>query len=377
MALNAFTIYSHPEPIKESKISDLSPELDEGAQGPSSKPLVRIPNNFVSAKGDYDEFGRLTGTPEVAIDVNAKDMGSRARIGDWYSSLQRTQTPATLTSAPRSQSPHTSHSRSTAPTASTSHAAHTTNWFKPLVPDLQNTPTADSLAEMLKRDPPDSQNPLIPPVHYALGPQNRGYEMLTKGGWEEGQPLGPTSKRTQRPSSEATSSSYMKKEKWATLTGDMPKLVLRDEHDGSTLLVDITNAEEDDEEESETSDEEENNGLFSADDPTQEETGMIVDARQDGRSQDKAILTPIPVVLKNDRTGLGLTKKKRLVTHSSLALRHHIQQGKLERRNHATEARQMERDYMRGMYGRGKRAYARKAAAEQEKRKRIRELMNS
>lgn len=314
---------------------------------------------------------RNRGTSDALIDESTKRKGPGAGIGDWYSSLQRTQTPTSHTPSSRSQTPSMGHSRPTKSTPSINNAPARTNWFKPQAPQPQTMSTADSLADMLKRDPPNSQNPLVPPVYYALGPQNRGYEMLTKGGWEEGQPLGPTSKRTQPP---VPISSSMKQEKWATLTGNMPKLVVRDEQDGSARLVDLAKPENDDDEELDTSDEEQGDGLFSMGDVSQPGSSVTVQA---GRSKDSAILTPIPVVLKNDRAGLGLSKKKRLVTHSSLALQHHIQQGKLERRHHATEMRQMERDYMRGVYGRGKRAYARKAAAEQEKRKRLRELMNS
>jgi hypothetical protein len=109
--------------------------------------------------------------------------------------------------------------------------------------------------------------------------------------------------------------------------------------------------------------------------PGQEPRPDIVD-EMNASHLDKPLLTPIAVALKNDRAGLGLSKNKRLVTHSSLALHQHIQQGKLERRHHISEMKRMEREHRKGQYGRGKRAYARMAKEDSEKRKRMMEYMN-
>ncbi|KAG8702582.1 hypothetical protein FRC08_003391 [Ceratobasidium sp. 394] len=43
---------------------------------------------------------------------------------------------------------------------------------------------------MLEQSPPSLQDPLQPPVFLHLNPTNRGWGMLQRHGWEEGQPLG-------------------------------------------------------------------------------------------------------------------------------------------------------------------------------------------
>lgn len=169
-----------------------------------------------------------------------------------------------------------------------------------------------------------------------------------------------------------------KKEKWMLLDSSMPKLVVRQGEGGPMELVDLTNpAEQEEEEESSEEEDEDGSEMFESDE--EENDG---ESRPDTPSgepstskQSTAILTPIPVALKHDRKGLGASKKKRLVTHSSLALRHHIQQGAWERQHHISETRRVERARLRGEFGRGKRAYARKAKAEQRGRDSLMEYM--
>ncbi len=60
-----------------------------------------------------------------------------------------------------------------------------------------STPT---LADILSRDPPPlpSQKRFKPSVWLAVGPGNKGFEMLQKSGWEEGEALGRASRRKAR-----------------------------------------------------------------------------------------------------------------------------------------------------------------------------------
>jgi len=226
---------------------------------------------------------------------------------------------------------------------------------------------------------------MTPPVYYAIGPTNRGYELLSKGGWREGQPLGPhrglgsAPSGVDRPSSPSSSESS-ETEKWKTLPGSMPKLLVPRDGGHEIDVIDLVGGESEEEEVSYEDDGKLFKALHSSTTipPTTPPVSEGISPGKELRSDilDKPLLTPIAVALKNDRAGLGLSKNKRLVTHSSLALHQHIQQGKLERRHHISEMKRMEREHRRGQYGRGKRAYARMAKEDAEKRKRMMEYMN-
>jgi len=150
-------------------------------------------------------------------------------------------------------------------------------------------------------------------------------------------------------------------------------------------LIDLTIPNEDETEESSEEEEEEDVEMFAKPNGGEEDRSSSGTESEESDQQQvesttkpsKAILTPIPVVLKHDRKGLGLSKSKKLVTHSSLALRHHIQHGALDRRQHISEMRRLERELLRGEFGRGKNAFARKAKEEQRKRDRLMEYMGS
>lgn len=221
--------------------------------------------------------------------------------------------------------------------------------------------------------------------------------MLSKSGWEEGQPLGPQSgllggsksgQRKQSPKRVQLAESKRKKEKWMLLDTSMPKLVVpRGEGFSGVEIVDLTIPDEDATEESSEDEEGEDSEMFATPNgEKEEEVSPSSDSESEesdrqpaatASSQSKAILTPIPVALKHDRKGLGLSTSKKLVTHSSLALRHHIQHGALERRHRISEMKRLERERLRGEFGRGKRAFARKAKEEQRKRDRLMEYMAS
>lgn len=420
MALSAHTIYGRQH-FDGVKIEDNVIAGQPGGEGDANAAEVvgRIPPppvRFVPAKGDYDELGRLKSGVGLSSSSKSANKGSSG-IGDWYSSLSRTHTDSPRpreghTTTPTPSTPpnlfptvvtESSLTPSSSSAARPSAAQRPTNWFKSTSnPHSVDTITSTStLADMLRRDPPNPRQPLTPPVYYAIGPTNKGYEMLSRGGWREGQPLGrrrglgSTPGNERQPSSSSDESSdEEEEEKWNTLGGGMPKLLVT--RGNEVDVVDLTRGrnEENDEEEVRY---DRDGKLFKAlhasesvspgtppVEITSREMSLELDAEQQALNNDlnlshidKPLLTPIAVALKNDREGLGLTKKTRLVTHSSLAIHQHIEQGKKERRHHISEARRMEREHRRDQYGRGKRAFARMAKEEADKRKRMMEYMNS
>jgi hypothetical protein len=77
-----------------------------------------------------------------------------------------------------------------------SHSPSTTSGPGSPAPGPRPPPT---LADMLARDPPPnkSQEAYTPPTWIMLPPSNRGFRMLQKSGWSEGEPLGPYFTRRQ------------------------------------------------------------------------------------------------------------------------------------------------------------------------------------
>lgn len=410
MALNAYTIYGNPLPDQTHSVDHLPiHELNgdelalEGSPKQSAKQSTMY---FVPAQGDYDELGR----PRNRIDsfgLSSGKITTAKGLGDWYSSLRRTHTDpprqreakgiTTTTKLYTKETDNASNPPTPSTVAGPSKIHERPNWFKsiPNPNAAANNTEKATLADMLRRDPPNPAKPMIPPVYYAIGPTNRGYEMLSRGGWKEGQPLGRRRGIGSRPDEgtkvrSPSPSSSSEEEKWEKLGGPMPKL-LRPTGTGNKFdVIDLTKEDEDEDEDKEPK-YDENGKLFSAlhasDAPTPFTPPNSLVSRermpsQDGDEdesdtleQDKPLLTPVAVALKNDRTGLGHTKKRRLVTHSSLAIHHHIQQGRTERRHQVSELRRMEREHRRSEYGRGKRAYARMAKEEALKRKRMMEYM--
>ncbi|KAG8808643.1 hypothetical protein FRC17_003857 [Serendipita sp. 399] len=384
MALNAYTIYSDNRSGTLESQDETQSHDEDGMQKPDGERSHRIHIQFVPAKSGYDDLGR----PILGIDQSPRDakVSADGGIGDWYMSLQRSQRkeppPRRVSGTKSKDKALPVSSEGGLKEVSGPERPIQNNWFRPASSvSLQERKQSSSLAEMLRREPPNPENPLVPPVYYAIGPTNKGYEMLTKGGWEEGQPLGPAAASASASASSVQGVRYSrqveKKEKWVTLYGSMPKLLVPKVDGAGVEVVDISREEE----ESESSSwEDDDTPMFEqATNDGPAAPGAIEPRIRSGEVSkfDKPILTPIPVALKNDRVGLGAEKRKRLVTHSSLAIQHHIQQGRINQKHHISEMRRMERDHLRGTYDRGKRAYARKAKEEEEKRKRLREYMKS
>lgn len=408
MALHSYTIYSDTPRTGSDEdtgisVAEVVVDGDEGGFV-GQRISNQAPMNFVREQGEYDERGRAVSSDSMQFSSVKK---AASGLGDWYSSIQRSATksapPQSSRMAPVTPSPTASNSRAVSQTEIAAPMPQTTSsisrptrkdWFKsrPNMAGLERS-NQSTLADMIRRDPPNPHRPHVPPVHYALGPENRGYDMLSRGGWQEGQPLGPLGQHDSKRSlghlaSTSTRSTPEKEEKikFRSLPGAMPKLVVPKEGGIGVNLVSLTRPEECEESSEEEFEDGEDilmpgssNIRFSsapADDRNGEQEGSYIE-NHSSTSQKGPILTPIPVALKHNRQGIGMSKKRRLVTHSSLAMLHHEREGEVARRHHKSELRRIERDHRQGKYGTGKRAYARMAKEEEAKRQRLLDYMKS
>ncbi|KAF7314369.1 G-patch domain-containing protein [Mycena kentingensis (nom. inval.)] len=214
------------------------------------------------------------------------------------------------------------------------------NWF--IMNAIQSEPatepllaTSATIADILQRDPPPlpHERQHKPPIWLALGPGNRGFSMLQSSGWSEGEALGVGVAR-------------------------QPKR-LKPTHANEDVdqVIDLTVDSDDDVEELEDDVED-----ASAEDQMDED-------EVDGRT---ALKTPLGVVLKSDRLGIGLKAKtvgpykesQKRVTPNARALAAHMRASE--------ELRKEKRKN-----GRGHRGFARQATQEASNRRALLAYMNS
>ncbi|KAL1722792.1 hypothetical protein EV715DRAFT_192088 [Schizophyllum commune] len=317
-------------------------------------------------------------------------------VADWYRSLASRSSSAGPSSNARAEEPTNSSDPilrpRTAPTSSAQPPPHTqpapakkpdkNDWFIQNVlrnPDEQlhqPTPSTSSLADILARDPPPKPNeqPFKPPVFLALGPANRGWGMLQKSGWREGDTLGPNARKStptvppSRKGKERAGSSYVKSEPIEFALDDDGEL----KEVRQVEVVDLTLSD---------SESDEDDDAMLLDDPEPDPPSMDVvkeelpdedDGLPDGDDGRRALVKPIATVLKSDRLGIGLKAKtvgpykasKKRVTHNAAALAAHIRAAEQVRRQKAE-------------MGRGHRAYERQDKREQRQRRDLLAYLNS
>uniref|UniRef100_D8PXB1 G-patch domain-containing protein n=1 Tax=Schizophyllum commune (strain H4-8 / FGSC 9210) TaxID=578458 RepID=D8PXB1_SCHCM len=239
----------------------------------------------------------------------------------------------------------------------------------------QPAPSASSLADILARDPPPKpkEQPFKPPVFLALGPANRGWGMLQKSGWREGDTLGPNARKPSpavppsRKGKERASSSHIKSEPVEFALDDDGEL----KEVRQVEVVDLTLSD---------SEFDEDDDAMALDDPEPDKRPVDVVKEElsddedlpDGDDGRRALVKPIATVLKSDRLGIGLKAKtvgpykasKKRVTHNAAALAAHIRAAEQVRRQNAE-------------MGRGHRAYERQDKREQRQRRDLLAYLNS
>ncbi|KIK57305.1 hypothetical protein GYMLUDRAFT_46578 [Collybiopsis luxurians FD-317 M1] len=364
MATTAYTIYSHYDPadreVLERETGQLSEDYDpeDAWKAEAIKAFKRKqppPPRFVPASSNssisLDDWSSSPGAGP------SKPLSSQSTgVSGWYRSMissaqekdMDTKPPTTMAPPPPQAPVPDSAPKPQKPTKN--------DWFiqKVLTADAPtsapSTPTPPpSLADMLARNPlpsPNDKNRFIPPVFLAIGPSNKGFSMLQNSGWNEGEALGQDVVRRRRITRDHPSP-WVKEEDMEVKLGDGEITEVR-----KVEVVDLTVSDSDSD---------------SEDEPVVEDKNVNVP--QNGR---KALLTPLPTVLKSDRLGIGLKAKTegpykasvKRVTHNAAALAAHYRR--------AEEAR-----LRKEKWGKGRRGFARRDKEEQTRRQNMLTYMNS
>ena len=272
------------------------------------------------------------------------------------------------------------------------------NWFIKNAIQSESSPAlipAPSLAEILARDPPPlpSEQKYTPPVWLEIGPSNKGFEILQRAGWNEGEALGPDVVRRKpvetmylggelfhamdpkgkaKASQSSLSSPILHQETFEIKVENVDDIIeLR-----SIEVIDLSLESDEDAAQSDSPSEDGYNNREEAVPPGDPSTSDWNDHMQG--LADKAVykrtalLTPIATVLKSDRLGIGLKAKtvgpykasQKRVTHNTAALAAHTQ---------AAEESQKRRQ----QFGRGKRGLERQHRQEEARRKAMMAYFNT
>ncbi|CAL1712836.1 unnamed protein product [Somion occarium] len=379
MATVTHYIYSHYDPKDRSKLERQTGQVESGVseevheseheEDPwqtessfSAQRRIALAPRFVPAIVSYDEINDMIGVPHDLFKPPPPKRGDD--VAEWYRSLTRSGTTTPVSSTERSTPDAGSEStRPTTPTpveAKGKHRPSKKDWFISRVLNAEpsatppTTPPTTTLADILSREPLPSEKPLAPPVFLAIGPSNKGFEMLQRSGWSEGETLGAHVVRR------ATPSTFKSKRTIKREEGELPikheEREVRYGTDGEVSemrkveVVDLTLSDEEEE------------SVEEATTPTETPKPEDLPSEPAG----KALLTPLPTILKSDRLGIGLKAKtagpykgsKKRVTHGQAALAAHTR---------AAEEMRLKKRKM----GRGARAFARQARAESEQRRQL------
>ncbi len=257
--------------------------------------------------------------------------------------------------------------------------------------------TPSTLADMLARHPPPlpSEKKFAPPIFLEIGPSNKGFGMLQRAGWTEGEPLGPDVVRQKHTAEQLRDGDMI-----PTAPMD-PKGKLKSRHYNVKIAshqqrVEVKMENFDDVSELRSVDVIDLTLSDSASDSGDAETegsgastgSTAIQTNRQGHEAAaalevsggapgghmtpldpspyarKALLTPIATVLKSDRLGIGLKAKtvgphkasQKRVTHNTAALAAHVKA--------AEESRKRKQ-----VFGRGHKGFEKQRRKDEEKRK--------
>ncbi|KAL1744417.1 hypothetical protein HDZ31DRAFT_82679 [Schizophyllum fasciatum] len=370
MATVSHTIYSRYDPADREK---LEKETGQATDADESEDWA-LKSSFLRASSSSSSTASPGGTD----------------VADWYKALASRSSSAGPSSSGAYRVGSSSESISrprTAPLAAPQapmKKPDKNDWFIQKVlrnPDEQlhePAPSASSLADILARDPPPmpDEQPFRPPVFLALGPTNRGWGMLQKSGWREGDTLGPSARKgaTSQPSRKGKERVVL-----SHIESEAVEFALDDDGELKEVrkvdVVDLTLSDSDSDDSDDPADaiivddsghDHSHPDTVKAEDETDD---VGVPEADDGR---RALVKPIATVLKSDRLGIGLKAKtegpykasKKRVTHNAAALAAHIRAAEQVRRQKAE-------------MGRGHRAYDRQDKREQRQRRDLLAYMNA
>ena len=387
MATVTHYIHSHYDPPDRKDDADdfkqdmaeqeaRDPWLTESAFGASRR--LKNPPCFISAIVSYAEVNDMIGNDSPSL-PSAEQPGPSSHAGEWYRSLPRASSapvippqaspPPTITP---SSSPHSSFVRASAQDLAVPPVSEKNDWFSSRTimsapSSSRSTPASTpTLADILSREPPPEHKdqPFIPPVFLHIGPSNRGFAMLQRSGWSEGEALGAAASRrtlTQKAREKRPARTILDDRELFIRTEEREVAVGTDDDIREVRKVDVVDLTlSDSEDEDELEDAEDIEMDISADAGAPQSSSTVTSHNP------TALLTPIATVLKSDRLGIGLKAKtegpykasKKRVTHNQAALAAHTKANEEMRR-------------LKALFGRGAKSFARIAKAETESRQRL------
>jgi len=449
MATVAHTIHSHYDPKDRERLEretgqipdELDPEQHwrkESLQVYPKKSLAPAPV-FVPAKVADGEWASYATSPTLVDSTKRKE----SDVSGWYRDLVSKSMSNSPQPSP-APTPTPGPSRLSQPTPPTNHdrqpkkpsTRDKNNWFIQNVisssapPSTPSTPLpfsissappaapapAPTLAEILEREPPSKEKDKVhkPPVWIALGPANKGFGLLQKSGWNEGEALGPYAQRravsegdvvsfldsdgdrTQSKGKEKELDVPSRVEYISVPAGKTRKRARQDSTDDQSHneiielrrveIVDLTLSDD------EHSAAEEPENASSQVLIKQEAVDEVIHNTESGEGHGgTALLTPLSTVLKVDKLGIGL--KPKLTSASSSHGAYRVPVLKSTPRNDYIAAkgfrvtstqgvldeikrREQEEKREREIWGRGRRGKERKRRKEAEERKGLLAYMN-
>ena len=382
MATVTHYIYSHYDPAEREALEQETGQAggdtldpDEAWQREASRisQPKRAPPKFVSATIPIDEWGH----PQSEISnpqPSTSSLGSS--VAGWYRSMTSARPEISSTLSPESSLAVPLNQRKP-------ETRDKNNWFILKAIESESPPfpstSAPSLADILARDPPPlpSEGKYTPPVWLEIGPSNKGFGILQRSGWNEGEPLGPCVIRRKAEDKlhevEAMLSANKRKGKPRSILStpasrkQTMEIKVENFDDVSELreidVIDLTLSDSD-EGEASGSDVDVRNKLQNSGDILSPSLKDATHGHNFSTYERKALLTPIATVLKSDRLGIGLKAKtvgphkssQKRVTHNAAALAAHVKA--------AAETRKR-----KNLFGRGHRGFEKQRRKEEENRK--------
>ncbi|KAG5352092.1 hypothetical protein C0989_003891 [Termitomyces sp. Mn162] len=345
--------------------SDLAPwEFDPAFNPPPGPPPRFVPAAFTGL--DRSSDNRLASSSKRAETLVAND------VSNWYRSLTSRRSINESNAQPRPSSLPPD-GQNTQPQFI--EKSNKNNWF--ILNAIHSNPEAQptgkaspsTLVDIIARDPPPhpGEKQFKPPIWLGIGPSNRGFAMLRRSGWSEGEPLGLDVVRRPHFLSDTEMIDLGKrKEKYVFIKQEIIEVDM-DGHDDVTELrqVNIIDLTTDGDDESLPPP----GPTLNAEGEARPEENLSKTSNDDyGRT---ALLTPIATVLKSDRLGIGLKAKsvgpykasQKRVTHNAAAFAAHMRAAEESHRK-------------KKLFGRGSRGFSIQQKTNESDRKRLLAYLN-
>lgn len=339
--------------------TEADPWQTESSFGSPQRLHSRPAPSFVPASLQYDEYGMPKAADVVRPQLD-KSHDSTWDVSTWYRGLtarssvklkKANSPPLTASiSCPSHQSPGDTPPHSF---LSDSPSSQKRNWFTSGLSQVtaSHASQPSTLADLLSRNPPPrpSEPTFRPPVFLTIGPSNKGFAMLQRRGWQEGEGLG--SARVERKPKEGLGFNKAFEAAFRDHnTEQLKSFSSPSDLDIKPLLSDVNHEVIDltlsDSESEENASQEVVDLTLSDSDLDDSDTARLLDDNSHSAPHRTTLLTPIATTLKADRLGIGLKAARhsrsiraKAVTHTSAALAAHIRHGHQARIDRARHGR--------------------------------------